>query len=572
MMNSNTMPVMPIMKQGGRNHGFTGSEKMMTDIDEHNHDWLKDAIPLGIYRSSSPRLRRMVNRLFEEITPYIKVSSKARQKDALKNILTHLYHVHQLDRPARYSRDKNYYTRGRRYGQLFFKYDRLIPIIDALEQLGYIEQKPGYFFPEDEEGKQTRMWGTDKLWKAFQDHHINLTGFYKPADKEELIILRDKNKQDVGYRETPRVKRIRDDLERYNRFVKKYKISISLEGNTLVDNRFLVEDIYQNIINGKVWIKSIKYSVNNNWIRRKPLPVPSFIKHTIEFCINPKTIINKLKDIRTKPSSITQMKRDRPLLAVFLRRFWSDEHQFEKYLEKRSFEISSIPWKDRLKVLAQEFHLRDIGVEMLEIVLDYEQLHRIFNRNSWKLGGRAYGALHQDMVRRHMRKLILIDGNPTVEVDYSAYHIRMLYHMEGIDFREDPYVICEGPEMRKEYKAVGLIAINAADDISAYGAIRKDFIKRGIPFPAREKPIISLVNTFKKSHQPIAKHLFSGVGLRLQNTDSEIMDNILVNLMDKGILGLPVHDSVIAETKYEGVLREIMEREYERVMKYKPVF
>ena len=65
------------------------------------------------------------------------------------------------------------------------------------------------------------------------------------------------------------------------------------------------------------------------------------------------------------------------------------------------------------------------------------------NRGSFKFGGRSYGALHQSL-RKELRPHIHINGNGTVEVDYSAYHIRMLYHKEGIDFREDPYVVCEG--------------------------------------------------------------------------------------------------------------------------------
>ena len=544
----------------------------MIDTDKQNHNWLNDAIPLDVYQSSSTRFKNLVNQLFEEITPLITVSSKPRQKDALKTVLTNLYHAHRNDKPVRYSRDKNHYTSDRRYGQLFFKYDRLIPIIDSLEQLEYLEQKTGYFLREDEEGKQTRMWGTDKLWTIFQEHKLNLPGFYQPADKEEIIILRNRDKQDVGYRETPKTQNIRENLERYNSFVKEHKISVRLQGDTTVDNRFLIEDIYNNVVKGMVWIKSITYSVDNNWIRRKPLPIPFFKKHIIKFYKNPKHIINKLIDKIREPSTITHTKRAKHLLSVLLRRFWSDEHQFEKYLDKRSFEISSITWKDRLKVLAEEFPLRSIGVEMLEIVLDYEQLHRIFNRNSWKLGGRAYGALHQDMVRKHMRKLILINGQPTVEIDFSAYHIRMLYHLEGLDFREDAYSICGGPEMRDQFKAVALIAINAENDKTAYGAIRDEFIENDIPFPAGEKPLVRLVETFRLVHHPIEKYLFSDIGIHLQNKDSEIMDNILMSLMDNGILGLSVYDSVIVESKYEDVLRETMEREYEAVMNYKPVF
>ena len=82
---------------------------------------------------------------------------------------------------------------------------------------------------------------------------------------------------------------------------------------------------------------------------------------------------------------------------------------------------------------------------------------------------------------------------------------------------------------------------------------------------------MALVNTFRDAHKPIYKYLFSDIGITLQNIDSEIMNNILMRLMDKGILGLSVHDSVIVAEQYAEILREIMVAEYENVMKFKPV-
>ena len=122
-------------------------------MDYNKKDWLKDAVPMDKALSSSKKLRQLVDALFEEIAPLIKVSSKSRQKEALKTTLMNLICAHQLDKPVRYSRDKNCYTRDRRYGKLYFKYDRLIPIIDTMEGLGYIKQSSFYF---DHEKKRRR--------------------------------------------------------------------------------------------------------------------------------------------------------------------------------------------------------------------------------------------------------------------------------------------------------------------------------------------------------------------------------------------------------------------------------
>jgi hypothetical protein len=166
-----------------------------------------------------------------------------------------------------------------------------------------------------------------------------------------------------------------------------------------------------------------------------------------------------------------------------------------------------------------------------------------------------------------MRPFIHINGEKSVEIDYSAYHIRMLYHREGIDYTEDPYLVCGGPEMRDIYKAVGLISINAENDQSAYGAIKDELKDRGLPLPASKKPLVALINTFRDAHKPIAKYLFSGIGLTLQNIDGNIMNAILKSLMDKGILGLSVYDSVIVAEQHEVFTKEVMIEEYKKLMK-----
>ena len=50
------------------------------------------------------------------------------------------------------------------------------------------------------------------------------------------------------------------------------------------------------------------------------------------------------------------------------------------------------------------------------------------------------------------------------------------------------------------------------------------------------------------------------------------MNAILVRLMDNGVLGLSVHDSVIVQAEHAGLLKEVMTEEYQRVMGFKPRF
>jgi len=84
------------------------------------------------------------------------------------------------------------------------------------------------------------------------------------------------------------------------------------------------------------------------------------------------------------------------------------------------------------------------------------QLHRVFNRGDFNLGGRFYGAHWQNIGERERIK---INGEDTVELDYAAMHIRLLYAEAGKPPPRDPYDVDGWP--RKQIKLALLIAINA---------------------------------------------------------------------------------------------------------------
>jgi len=535
-------------------------------------DWLKEALFLNVYWSDSPEFRDIVDKVFEEVSGLIKISSKKRSRDALKTVLLNLWVSNLMGAPVRYSRRKNNYVRDSRYGQLFMKLDRLIPLIDTLERIGYINQKGGWQDRDTDVRRQTRMWGTRKLWHLFKrsglmDEHIVL-----PPEPEELIILRDTDKKEIGYRETPQTRKQREQLQHYNQFLKGHEITVDLPSDCEVDNRFLVEWLLNNILTGRADLLQVDLVLTFPTVNPYILPVliPRYPYQLPPVHI-PKDI-SKLQYYYYLHPSITDTKCCKPISLLGLHESRVANFAFLEYLKNQSVSIACCDNGSLTKqMLEQTFLLKEIGVLRLLFRLNAESLHRIYSRGSFKYNGRAYGALHQGMPK-HMRPFIHIDGKPTIEPDFSALHIRMLYHREGIDYQQDPYVVPGGPELRKVFKAVGLIAINVKSVKKAYGAIRQELKDRNIPLPNYERPLITLVEMFKKAHKPIEKYLFSDAGIWLQNLDSRIMNSILMRLKDNGILGLSVHDSVIVQKEHEGILREIMIQEYETVMGFKPMF
>ena len=222
--------------------------------------------------------------------------------------------------------------------------------------------------------------------------------------------------------------------------------------------------------------------------------------------------------------------------------------------------------------LLEKTPLADFGFDRLVFTSRYHYLHRVFNKESFKSGGRFYGAYHLAMPKE-LRKCLLINGEPIVELDFSALHIRMLYHRAGIDYREDPYaVLCDNNEERGIYKLVQLIAINSKNENQAVKAIRDQLRKNSIFDGLTNQAITARIQRFKKVHSGIAKYLNTGVGLKLQNLDSRITDIVLKKFTQAGIPCLPVHDSYIVQERYRDLLMDVMTEAYMEIMKgFRPV-
>ena len=102
-------------------------------------------------------------------------------------------------------------------------------------------------------------------------------------------------------------------------------------------------------------------------------------------------------------------------------------------------------------------------------------------------------------------------------------------------------------------------------------AIREQLRKNGIPFDITDDSLRRCLQKFKDVHKPIAKYLNTGIGLKLQNLDSQIAERVLMAMTERQIPCLPVHDSFIVPARHEAKLREAMMRSYMELMGFKPL-
>jgi hypothetical protein len=188
------------------------------------------------------------------------------------------------------------------------------------------------------------------------------------------------------------------------------------------------------------------------------------------------------------------------------------------------------------------------------------RLYRVFN-GSFALGGRWYGGWWQGLPA-DVRAGILIDGEPTVELDYHACHLRLLAASARValpfdDPGFDPFSI-PGVE-RRHAKLAFHVMLNASAESSALRALGGELDSAGAhPYAAE------LAAAVRARFPEFAPYWSTGVGLRLQRVDSDICAAVQRRLRGSGIACLSLHDSFIAPARHRAELDAVMTPEFDR--------
>lgn len=180
-------------------------------------------------------------------------------------------------------------------------------------------------------------------------------------------------------------------------------------------------------------------------------------------------------------------------------------------------------------------------------------LKRIFNNSSFSDGGRLYHGWWQQL-KKEQRQHIVIDGLPTVELDYDQMHPTILYAKHDIPLPSGDLYEIEGLD-RKVAKKLFNAMLNHDKRFT-----------RTWPDDV-EKPegwsLSDAQDAILAKHKQIASDFFTGVGLKLQRKDSDLMVELLLSLQDKNIAALPIHDSIIVQQRHMSTAKEVMEKLFE---------
>lgn len=212
-------------------------------------------------------------------------------------------------------------------------------------------------------------------------------------------------------------------------------------------------------------------------------------------------------------------------------------------------------WNTRTKTTTKALHTGEVRF--------IPQLSASYS-GTWDMGGRLYarsvfGMADYQQLPKSKRKSIRINGDATVELDYSCLHLSLLYAMRGLQLCKDAYAWCAD---RKLAKKITLIAINTGSIRSAVLAILKWADESG--YVMSKDTVYTHLNAMMAYHAEIRDLFMSDkhTAVRLQHLDSNIMCEVLKACRKRNIVALPVHDSVIVQQKYANTVANVLKQKY----------
>ena len=225
---------------------------------------------------------------------------------------------------------------------------------------------------------------------------------------------------------------------------------------------------------------------------------------------------------------------------------------------------------DNLRQIAATDHDDGLDNQSTDINFYQTQIVRIYARGQTNKGGRFYRGWWQH-VPSHVRRHILIDGNKTIEIDYSGMSMRLLYASEGADLDLDIDVYNLGFDDwmgdKDPRRPIIKTYVNAVfnDENETYRVSPKDLQLLGVSNQQE------LRDKLYRTHDRVnlRDRVTSGWGLESQYLDSEIALQLMYQFAIHDDPLLPVHDSFITKKGNELYLQQLMLDTFERVAKGK---
>ena len=602
----------------------------------NRHIYLENSILLDVfnYPNDSYELKRTVIKFTDDFIHLCIRKNGGRDfeicREMIRQLLLNGIVSMITERPIAISLNRNSYGTSKRLGKIKFNYTFLKKCFDSLVLSGWFELAPGHRNKE-KQGKVTRFWCSQKFIDYFS------SAVTKPPvrdhDDENCLILKkhvkntkSKHVADYNDNDHPEIPQMRKDLEIINTVANKHSLSLCLTG-TVVPDSFL-EFIKTNQLLGDLEVS--EYSCHYKMSRILTDNVYQNVKDdgNYKFTYHDYRLVKRTNnDIKLNTLSITPLFNSLHLS--------NDDHK--KYF---NFNVIKTIKNECLDWISAKGGQDYYYLNQMKMDFKYNSLKRIF-MDDFDHCGRFFNLYQR--VPSDLRRHLLIDGEPTVEVDIKACVLQMLYHYEELECPENPYSLLSGKKsseenalensakitsvmpskedlghllqdtsvlfpitlsfaytgldvlkMKKFHKFAQIVMVNAMDKIYEGKTDEED---SGQAQPGRRRKVsgeesairaiydelrdndygnyawndvVGLINKFRDIHDPIKHHLFSGIGLQLQNIESKIVNKVLLHFAKKDIFCLCIHDSLRIAVKYKDELIEVFKESYKAELGFTP--
>ncbi|AOY87832.1 hypothetical protein BKP64_06395 [Marinobacter salinus] len=177
-------------------------------------------------------------------------------------------------------------------------------------------------------------------------------------------------------------------------------------------------------------------------------------------------------------------------------------------------------------------------------------------RDDFQSGGRMFLALQQ--LKKKERANLIIDGEKTVELDFSSHAPRMLFHANGRPAPSDCYAHASVP--RQIMKEAMLRVTNCDTRSTALRSLTVLLRERGIDYFSPKE----LLTAVEETNPFAVKGMKPGRWKEIQFLESRIACGIAHQLHKHDVPCLPIHDSFVVRQRDRDTLMRAMHEEYRK--------
>lgn len=186
-------------------------------------------------------------------------------------------------------------------------------------------------------------------------------------------------------------------------------------------------------------------------------------------------------------------------------------------------------------------------------------LRRIFNNGRLDHGGRLYGGFWQQMSAGHRVDRIELSGEQVVSLDFGQCGVRIAYGLAGAQPPEgDLYCVPRLTHARDGVKVVLNAMLASSKKLTRKPAGSTKHFPRRWSMRDIEECIFD-------HHRALRDICYTGLAWTLQYIESRVLIQAMLELLDKGISVLPIHDCLLAPASTVTTVREVLMKSFKNI-------